>query len=124
MQTIYATNNTKQGILDNLEAEATKVVEWFCDNEMNANEDKCYLFIIKNNESTAKLGNEEVFAEKSIKLLGLTIDNQLNFKERLSELLKKGNQKFHALVRISKYLNEQKLKTLMSAFITSGMDVL
>ena len=34
-------------------------------------------------------------------------------------MLKKCNQKFHAVVRISKYLNEQKLKTLMSAFITS-----
>ena len=86
---------------------------------MKANGDKCHLFIIKNNESTVKLVNEEVLAEQSIKLLGLTIDNQINFKEHISELLKKGNQKFHALARISKYLNEQKLKTLMSAFITS-----
>ena len=79
---------------------------------MKVNEDKCHLFIIKNNEGTVKLGKQEVIAEKSIKLVGLTIDNQLNFKEHVSELLKKGKQKFHAFARISKYLNEQKLKTL------------
>ena len=86
---------------------------------MKANEGKCHLFIIKNNEGTVKLGNEEIIADTSIKLLGLNIDNQLDFKEHITKLLKKGNQKFHALARISKYLNEEKLKILMRAFITS-----
>ena len=100
---IYATNNTKQGLLDILEAEATKVLKWFHDNEMKANEDKCHLFIIKNNEDTVKLGNEEVIAEKSIKLLGLTIDSQLNFKEHVSELLKKKvTRNFMLLLQIFK----------------------
>ena len=48
---------------------------------MKANEDKYHLFIIKNNEGTVKLGNEEMIADTSIKLLGLNIENQLDFKE-------------------------------------------
>ena len=91
---------------------------------MKANEDKCHLFIIKNNEGTVKLGNEEIIADTSIKLLGLNIDNQLDFKEHITKLLKKGNQKFHVLARISKYRNEQKLKILMRAFITNLIIVL
>ena len=34
-------------------------------------------------------------------------------------MIKKGNQKFHALARISKYLNQDKLKLIMRAFIQS-----
>ena len=56
---ISATNNTKEGLLDILEAEATKVLKWSRDTEVKANEDKCHLFIIKKNEVTIKLGNEE-----------------------------------------------------------------
>ena len=47
---IYATDNTKKGLLDILEAETSILLKWFHDNEMKANEDKCHLFIIKNNE--------------------------------------------------------------------------
>ena len=120
--TIYPTDNTKKGLLDILEAETSILLKWFHDNEMKANEDKCHLFIIENNEGTVKMGNEEIIADTSIKLLGLNIHNQLDFKEHITKLLKKGNHKFHALACISKYtkyLNEQKLKILMRAFITS-----
>ena len=79
--TIYATDNTKKGLLDILEAETSILLKWFHDNEMKANEDKCHLFIIKNNEDTVKLGNDEIIADTSIKLLGLNIDNQLDFKD-------------------------------------------
>ena len=63
---------------------------------------------MKANEGTVNLGNEEIITEISIKLLGLNIEHPLDFKEHISILLKKGNQKFHAVPRISNYLNEEK----------------
>ena len=33
--------------------------------------------------------------------------------------MQKGNQKFHALARISKYLSKEKLKLMLKTFITS-----
>ena len=51
--------------------------------------------------------------------LSVTIDKNLNFTNHVSELCKRGNQKLHALARISKYLTEDKLKILMKTFITS-----
>ena len=54
-----------------------------------------------------------------MELLGLKIDKNLNFSEHVSDLLKKANQKLHALARISKYLSHDKLKIIMTTFIKS-----
>ena len=64
------------------------------------------------------LGNETI-EESKLELLGIKIDINLNFNEHVTDLCKKGNQKLHALARISKYLNEDKLYILMKTFIHS-----
>ena len=117
--TVYGTNDTLQGLLDTLEAETSTLLKWFQNNEMKSNEDKCHLFVVKNEQGNIQLGNENISASPSIELLGVSIDNNLDFKEHVSKLCKKGNQKLHALARISKYLSEDKLKILMRAFINS-----
>ena len=60
-----------------------------------------------------------VECENSVKLLGVTIDNRLNFQEHVSILCKKANQKLHALARISNFMSKEKLRILMKAFIES-----
>ena len=39
--------------------------------------------------------------------------------EHVTELCKKGNQRLHALARISRYLYQDKLKIIMKTFIQS-----
>ena len=56
---------------------------------------------------------------KTVNLLGVTIDNKLNFNEHVTNIYRKANQKFHALKRIAKYLHSNKLRILMKAFIES-----
>ena len=86
---------------------------------MKSNEDKCHLIVPNNTEVSVTLGNENILASSSVELLGVKIDNNLNFSEHVSKLCKKGNQKLHALARISKFLNCDKLKILMKTFIRS-----
>ena len=62
---------------------------------------------------------EKKLEKKSVKLLGITIDKKLNFNEHVTNIHKKANQKFHALKRIAKYLDSNKLRILMKAFIES-----
>ena len=50
------------------------------------------------------LDEELIESSRSVELLGLTIDNNLTFKDHVTYLCKKGNQKLHALARISKYV--------------------
>ena len=68
------------------------------------------------------LGQETVESTDSVVLLGTNIDKKINFNEHVSTLLKKGNQKLHALARISKYLSQDKLKIIMNTFIHSQLN--
>ena len=84
---------------------------------MKSNDDKCNLIVVKNENLSIKVGNELRESSNLVDLLG--IDNELKFNEHVTNMLKKGNQKFPALARISKYLSQDKLKLLMKTFIQS-----
>ena len=58
-------------------------------------------------------------SKTSVKLLGVTIDNKLNFNEHVDNICKKANNKLHALARIAKYLSPDKLRIVMKTFIES-----
>ena len=117
--TVHATGDSIQNLLNILETETSMILEWFKINEMKSNEDKCHLIVANDDKSLVELGNEIITGEKTVELLGVTIDNKLNFTEHVTKLIKKGNQKLHALARISKYLDEDKLKIIMKTFIQS-----
>ena len=54
-----------------------------------------------------------------VELLGLTIDQELNFRKRIGKLCHNSQYKLHALRRIRKYLSLEKAKMLGNAFIDS-----
>ena len=87
---------------------------------MKPNTDKCHLIVANRTDLTSvTLGNEVITAEKSVDLLGVKIDHNLNFTEHVTKLCKEGSQKSHALARVSKYLSKEKLRLLMKTFATS-----
>ena len=86
---------------------------------MKSNDDKCHLIIANHSNLSLNLEHDPIQSSDFVKLLGVTIDKQLHFKEHVSKLIKKGNQKLHALARVSKYLNQDKLNFLMKSFIQS-----
>ena len=53
------------------------------------------------------------------KLLGVKIDSQFLFESHVSTLCKKASQKLHTLLKITNYMDLEKRKCLMRAFITS-----
>ena len=60
--------------------------------------------VCNQNHQSVKLCDEIIEAEDAVELLGVPIDKNLNFTNHVCELCKRGNQKLHALARISKYL--------------------
>ena len=73
----------------NLEHDTSIILTWFQQNQMKSNNDKCNLIIINNENNIIKLKGEEIRGKKSVKLLGITIDNKLNFKEHVINIYKK-----------------------------------
>ena len=122
----YADDNTPytiqanvEKILDILSDETSILLNWFSLNEMKSNDDKCHLMVANNDNISVKIGNETIKSSNSVDLLGVTIDNKLNFTDHVLKLCKKGNQKLHALARIAPFLHKDKLKIIMKTFIQS-----
>ena len=124
--TVHTVEDDIIKLLKTLETETIKVLEWFRMNKMKPNQGKCHLLVadIKHkfysSNSYIYLENAFLESENSAKLLGVIIDQNLDFNEHITGLLKKGNQKLHALMRISKYITDKnKLKLIMKTFIES-----
>ena len=87
------------------------------------NSDKCHLLVLGQSSDdpvTVRIGHSEVVNSSEDKLLGVQIDNKLSFDNHVSKLCQqKASNKLCALARISPYMDESKLRTLMRAFITS-----
>ena len=117
--TPYATEDSIEKLLETLEKETNILLEWFNFNEMKSNTDKCHLIIVNNQDKSIKIGKDVITSETRVKLLGVTIDNKLNFNEHVDNICKKASNKLHALARIAKYLSPEKLRILMKTFIES-----
>ena len=117
--TPYAAEDSVEKLIETLERETHILFEWFKFNEMKSNTDKCHLLIVNNQDKDIKIGEDVITSETSVKLLGVTIDNKLNFNEHVEKICKKANAKLHALARIAKYLSSDKLRILMKTYIES-----
>ena len=111
--TIYTVEDNTDDLLKTLGNETTLILNWFRVNEIKSNDDKSHLIVCNQDHVSVILGNE------TFELLGINIDKNLNFNGHITNLCKKAIQKLHALARISKYLNEDKLKILRKTFVQS-----
>ena len=115
----YTTQTNIRMLLDTLEKETSIVLCWFKVNEMKSNNDKCHLIVAKHDNVSVTINNEIIEGEEFVKLLGINVDNRLTISEHVTNLCKKGNQKLHALARISKFLCKEKLRLIMKTFVES-----
>ena len=120
--TIYTCDKNLRNITHRLEHDCSVALKWFSDNFMKLNADKCHLLVLgqsSDDSVTVRIGNSEVVSSSEEKLLGVQIDNKLSFGNHVSKLCQKASNKLYALARISPYMDQSKLRTLMRAFITS-----
>ena len=119
--TMYTCGHNVENVVANLENDALAISEWFPNNRMKSNEDKCHLMIFggKSRKVSVKIGEANVKESKEEKLLGIIFDQTLSFKQHVKTLCKKASQKLHALARTSCYMDTEKLKLVMQAFVFS-----
>ena len=122
----YADDNTPfvsgdrlDDVLVSLENASLKLFDWFSNNQMKANPDKCHLLPSSTDSIAIKIKDNEILNSESEKLLNVTIDNKLNFNNHLQKILKKANQKVHVLARITTDMNIPKRRLLMNSFFIS-----
>ena len=118
--TPYACEKDIETVICNLEEASKKLLEWVSNNKLKASPDKFHLILSdKDPELSLTVDTFGITNSNSEILLGVTIDNKLNLNQHVSKLCTKASQKLHALARVSKFMNFERRKMIMNAFINS-----
>ena len=116
--TIFACHPTLETIIEQLETESTLVAKSFSGNYLKLNDDKCHLMIFTNKCSKATvIIRSSTFKESEYeKMPSITFDKEVRFRKHIEDLCKQANQKLHALVRLSTYIDPLKLQIVKKFF--------
>ena len=117
--TPYTYGQSFDKIIEKLETDISNICEWFHHNGFKANPGKFHFLLSPFVERPVKIMGSTIKASKEEVLLGVRIDSDLTFKEYVTSICSKANQKFHALTRVIKFMSLQKCRILMKSFITS-----
>ena len=105
--TPHTTGDDIDAVLGSLKIDTDILIEWFNNNYFKMNPDKCKLLVTKADEDVSlEVDGHNIKGSKSVKLLGVKIDNQLNFNDHVSMIYKKANLKLHALARVACFMNK------------------
>ena len=117
--TPYTVNKTMDALLNSLENDTSTLTRWFYDNYLKMNVGKCHLLVSSHEVVSITVNQQVINCSNSVKLLGVTIDNNLSFDTHVSKLCDKVSLKLHALARISNFMNHDKLRLILKAFVES-----
>ena len=123
--TIYADSTDLNRLLNILEKESETAINWFKENEMIVNPDKFQTMILgKHNikEINLKINETNIKAQNSVTLLGIEIDNKLNFNNHVSTICKKAGNKINAISRIQNFLGPKEKEALVNTFVYSNFN--
>ena len=105
-------------VVRKLEENSDLAISWFQNNYMKLNTDKCHLLMsgFKYEHIWAQIGKDKIWEDNEVKLLGVTIDNGLNFDTHINSICKKANQKLSVLSRMRCILNFQQKRIVFKSF--------
>ena len=120
------TANDVQIVVRNLEIDTSISITWFHSNGMEANPAK-FQFMLS---STKALPQQSIRVDKDttiesedyVKLLGITIDNKLNFSKHVSDCCIKASRQLNALRRIAHFLDKNTKRIILQCFVYSNLN--
>ena len=130
----FADNNSLSNIAktidslkQTLESECKVSIKWFHENKMNVNPDKFQAIVLdkcRSNNTEVKfiIGSEKIQAVPSVDILGITIDDKLNFNLHIDKICLKSANQLNALVRLKRFLGNEERKVLINSFVLSNFN--
>ena len=94
---------------------------------MIANTSKFHAIISSNTNTKVvdipiKIKDRIIKSESIVKLLGLKIDNQLNFEHHISDICRKSASQLNVLQRLKAFVGYEERKVLINSFIYSNFN--
>ena len=106
-----------------IESQCALIMRWFVDNSMKMNAEKCHAIVLSKDpiedNFTVSIDNTSIITEEEVSLLGVTLDNNLNFNSLISKICKEASKRINALVRIAKYLDDSQKNMILNSFFFS-----
>ena len=122
--TFFACDENLNSLIKRLEHDSLLAIEWFQNNNMKLNQDKCHLLVsgYKHENVWAQIGDEKIGESNKQKLLGLQVDWNLHFNEYVSLLCQKAGKEFSVLARLSNFMNIKQRRVLLSHSLVWGLN--
>ena len=117
----YSCSKDLQDVLRSLEKSTERLFEWFDNNSMKSNPEKCHLLVKSDEPVSVNICGSYINNSSSQKLLGVTIDSRLTFESHINQLCTRASQKIGAISRISPFMNLSQRKLIMNAFLCHSL---
>ena len=118
---ICTNGNDYESAQSNILECANIMLKWFKENYLQANPSK-FQFIVfdkQNISHSLKINDHDIVSTGCVKLLGVSIDNQLNFKQHISIMCRKAGKQLNVLSRLSRCMSLESKMLLYQTFILS-----
>ena len=104
-----------------LKVDGRNAIDWFMKNGMQANPDKIHFMLLSptliEKQMLDLYNGISLESEAVTTVLGVTIDDQLNFSNHISACCSKAARQLNAVARIAKYIGLRSRKTIYNSFI-------
>ena len=115
-------------VIELLVKDTTNTMKWFLDNYMQANPQKFQVMFMKPQKLQTELPSDisindiTISTNDKVKLLGVTIDSNLNFDNHVRILCKKASMQLKVLFRFKSYLGRREREQMYKTFILSNFN--
>ena len=125
--TLCSFAKTLRGLVTILQSECETAINWLHNNKMIVNPDKFQVIFLDKRRSDntnieVEIGNEKISSTSSVKLLGVHIDDKLNFNEHINKICKSAGNQLNALIRLKSFLGLKEKEVLVNSFIYSNFN--
>ena len=125
--TLSAFTTTVSRLIKILESESEVVIDWFKKSKMVVNPDKFQAIILDkrkrdHTDEHITVDNQQIKVVPSVKLLGLQLDDKLNFNLHISNICKSATNQLNALIRLKKFMNFDEKKILINSYFMTNFN--
>ena len=116
--TIYACDKTVDLVKSRLIPEVVRLNEWFQVNSLVANPEKYQtMFLGVSDSVNLQVNGKTLLTTNNVKLLGVVIDNKLNFSKHIQNICNTANNKVSQLFRMRRSMTLTQSRSLVNAFV-------
>ena len=114
--TISSSAQNIANLRNTLELESDRAISWFESNSMIVNPDKFQLIMLSKHKNLSKnyeisIKGENNNSSSLVKLLGVHIDDRLNFDFQINKICKSASNQLNALIRMNQFLGFEEKKS-------------